>query len=450
MQFPINDLKLLLIVLIISSITSSIIVYTLTSTFNPELQFMFSNWVIDISAGLALIFSLILIIRERNRKSEGKKYVSLFIAISLWFSAEIVYTYNQSILRIDVPYPSYADSLWLIGYIFMAYHLFSSFYYWNKKKKFSESSVFIITIFSALLILFLIQSSAITYSTDVYLILVAILYHIADGIILIPALVLLWNLRHKKILYLHKALISLFVILNIFANVGYIFTFNSGINIIREHAWIWDLLYNISYILLAGGLFWYDRLIEILYKKIDQSVILNKKLFFLIKQQNKFEIIGDNSHVYIEKENINDTINKLITNAKNEISLLIYIQNKYSHSLIRNLNLSLTTFKISNPNPKIQILFDNLVNLKLLLFTKPTNLDIQYQKIAKILRADMIIFIIDQQHLIFIDIKNDMDPNTLLAIYSTNSNIILQFRNLFSYLINLSELREQSAESDEW
>ena len=62
----------------------------------------------------------------------------------------------------------------------------------------------------------------------------------------------------------------------------------------------------------------------------------------------------------------------------------------------------------------------------------------------------MIIFIIDQQHLIFIDIKNDMDPNTLLAIYSTNSNIILQFRNLFSYLINLSELREQSAESDEW
>ena len=156
---------------------------------------MFSNWVIDISAGLAFIFSLILIIRERKRKSEGKIYVSLFIAILLWFSAEIVYTYYQSISRIDVPYPSYADSLWLLGYIFMAYHLYSSFYYWNKKNKFSESSVFIITIFSALLILFLIQSSAITYSNDINLILIAILYHIADAIILIPALVLLWNLR---------------------------------------------------------------------------------------------------------------------------------------------------------------------------------------------------------------------------------------------------------------
>jgi hypothetical protein len=139
MQFSINDLKILLLVLIISSIISSIVVYLLTFTFKLELQFIFSNWVIDISAGLALIFSLILIIRERNRINEGKKYVSLFIALSLWFSAEIVYTYYQSILRIDIPYPSYADSLWLLGYIFMGYHLYSSFYYWNKKKRFSDS-----------------------------------------------------------------------------------------------------------------------------------------------------------------------------------------------------------------------------------------------------------------------------------------------------------------------
>lgn len=448
MHLSINDLKLLLMSLIISSIISSIIVYILTSTFNLELQFMFSNWVIDISAGLALIFSLILIIRERNRKIEGKKYISLFIAISLWFSAEIIYTYYQSILRVDVPYPSYADSLWLLGYIFMAYHLYSSFYYWNKKKKFSESSVFIITIFSVILILFLVQSSAMTYSTDIYLILVDILYHIADGIILIPALVLLWNLRHKKILYIHRALISIFVILNTFANVGYIFTFNSGINIIIEHGWIWDLIYNLSYILLAGALFWYDKLIKILNKKIDQSVILNKKQFQLMEKQNKFESIGNNSYLCIDKENIKDTINKLITNAKTKISLLIFIRNKYSHNLITNLNLSLTNFKISN-NPKIRILFDNLDNLKLLLSTTPANLDIKYEKIAKILRADMIILITDNQHLLYIDLTNEINSDRILAIYSTDNNIILHFCNLFEYLIDLSELREQPSEYDE-
>lgn len=109
---------------------------------------------------------------------------------------------------------------------------------------------------------------------------------------------------HKKILYIHRPLISIFVILNAFANVGYIFTFNSGINIIIEHAWIWDLIYNLSYILLAGALFWYDRLIKILNKKIDQSVILNKKQFQLMEKQNKFELIKNNSYLYIDKENI--------------------------------------------------------------------------------------------------------------------------------------------------
>ena len=448
MQFSINDIKLLLVALIIFSLISSILVYLLTSTFNLELQFMFSNWVIDISAGLAFIFSLLLILRERKRKSEGKKYVSLFIAISLWFSAEIVYTYYQSILRIDVPYPSYADSLWLLGYIFMAYHLYSSFYYWNKKKKFSESSVFIITIFSALLILFLVQSTAITYSNDINLILVAILYHIADGIILIPALVLLWNLRDEKFLYIHIALISLFVILNTFANVAYIFTFNSGINIITYNAWIWDLLYNLSYILLAGALFWYDKLIQILNKKIDQIFIVNKKQFqFLWEKQDKAEIIG-NAYSYIDKENIKDTLNTLITNAKNEIALLIFIQKKYNHNLIANLNLLLTDSKNSN-NLKIRILFDTIFNLKLLLSRKPATLDIQYVKIDKILRSDMIIFIIDHQHLLFIDLKKDMSPNNLLAIYTANSNIILQFSSLFENLLNLSELRERSSKYDE-
>ncbi len=444
MQFSINDLKILLLVLIISSIISSIVVYLLTFTFKLELQFIFSNWVIDISAGVALIFSLILIIRERNRKNEGKKYVSLFIAISLWFSAEIAYTYYQTILRIDVPYPSYADSLWLLGYIFMGYHLYSSFYYWNKKKRFSESSVFIITIFSALLILFLVQSSAITYSNDIYLILVDILYHLADGIILIPALVLLWNLRHKKILYFHSALISLFVILNTFANVGYIFTFNSGINIIIEYAWIWDLLYNLSYILLAGALFWYDKIIQILNKKIDQSIILNRKHFqFLLEKQNKAEIIRNNSYSYIDKENIKDTINTLITNAKTEISLLTFIHKKHSHNLIMNLNSLLTHSNISN-TLKIRILFNNIFNLKLLLSRNLANLNIQYVKIGKIFRSDMIIFIIDNQHLLFIDLKQDIDPNNFLATYSANSNIILQFSSFFENLLNLSELREQS------
>ena len=445
MQISINDLKLLLLALIISSIISSVLVHLLTSTYNPEIRFMFSNWVIDISAGLSFIFALILIIRERKRKSKGKKYVSLFIAILFWFCAEILYTYYQSVMRNDIPYPSYADILWLLGYVFMAHHLYSSFYYWNKKNKFSESSVFIITIFSALLILFLVQSSVITYSNDIYSILVAILYHISDGIILIPALILFWNLRYKKFLFIHKALISLSVIMNTFADVGYIFTFNLGKNIIIEYAWTWDLLYNLSYILLAGALFWYDKLINILNRKIDQDIELNNKKFpFLWDKQNKDEI-RNNSFLYIDKENIKDTINILTTNAKTEISLLIFIKKEYNHNLLINLNSLLSASKINN-NLKIRILFDNIFNLQLFLSKNPPNLDIEYVKSAKILRTDIIFYIIDREHLLFIDLNQDIGPNSLFATYSTINETIIQFSSLFEDLLNLSELREQNTQ----
>jgi hypothetical protein len=240
-------------------------------------------------------------------------------------------------------------------------------------------------------------------------------------------------------------LISLSIILSIFANVGYFSTFNAGIDIFIEHAWIWDVLYCLAYILLAGALFWYNKLIQVLNKKIGQSIILNKKQFkFLWEKQNIDETIENNSYSYLDKENIKDSINTLVINAKAEISLLIYIQNKYNHDFIKkNLNSLLTNFPLID-NIKIQILFDNKFNFKLLLPKEHPDSDIQYVKIDKTLDSDMIVFIIDRQHMIFIHLKQDINVNSFLATYSTNSNIIHHFSFFFANLISLSELREQS------
>jgi len=164
------------------------------------------------------------------------------------------------------------------------------------------------------------------------------------------------------------------------------------------------------------------------------------------KKKQELKIIeNDNTYLYIDKEKIKDTMNTLIGNAKkNEILLLIFIQNKYNYNTIKNLNLLLTDSNTNN-NSKIRILFDSSYNLKLLLSTNSTNLlNIQYRKIVKPLRSDMIAFIIEHQHLIFIDLKQNMDFNQLLAIYSTtNNNNNSTFYNLFEDLWTLSELKEQ-------
>jgi hypothetical protein len=124
----------------------------------------------------------------------------------------------------------------------------------------------------------------------------------------------------------------------------------------------------------------------------------------LLENQDKIKIIkniDNNTFIYNDKKTIKDTINTLISNSKNEISLLIYLQSKYNHD--EDLNLLLTDSNISNNNLKIRILFDNSYNLKLL-FPKDDNIDllnIQYRKIVKPLNSDDIIgFIIDRQQLI--------------------------------------------------
>ena len=133
----------------------------------------------------------------------------------------------------------------------------------------------------------------------------------------------------------------------------------------------------------------------------------------------------------------------MTTNAKTEISLLIFIKKEYNHNLLINLNSLLTDSKISN-NLKIRILFDNIFNLKLFLSRNPPNLDIEYVKSAKILRTDIIFYIIDHQHLLFIDLNQDIGSNSLFATYSTINETIIQFSNFFEDLLNLSELREQN------
>ena len=446
-QFAYNDLKLLLIILIIFTIISSVLIYLLTSKFSFELQFVYSNWIIDVSAGLSLLSAFILLIRERIRKSIGKKYISLFIGILFWFSAEIIYTYYQTILKIEIPYPSYADILWFLGYIFIGYHLYSAFYFWNQNKKLGENLFFITTIFTALLVNLLVQTSVLSYSNNIYLISVDILYHILDGAILIPSFILLWNLRFDHPLFIHRSLISLFIILNTFANIGYIFSFNLGQNIAIEFAWVWDIVYNFSNILLAVALFWYDKLSSIINKKIEQNMIINKEQFqCLIEKQYKHEILENNPNTSNDKEKIKNSMHKLVENSKFEILLLILTQNHHYSNVIKASKLELNNLNIDK-NVKIRILY-NSAHIINLLVSKDSNLsNIIYRKISNsLVGCDIIAILIDHQNLIIIDLKNYIELDEFFAIYSTNNNDnIAQFYNLFESLWILSELKEQAA-----
>jgi hypothetical protein len=85
----------------------------------------------------------------------------------------------------------------------------------------------------------------------------SITYPILDGILFVPAILVLWSLRKGDLVYTHWILISLFIILNGIGDIG--FGYGSVLGTIGKEEWIWDIFYYAGYLTLASALFWQSR-----------------------------------------------------------------------------------------------------------------------------------------------------------------------------------------------
>jgi hypothetical protein len=74
-----------------------------------------------------LVASLVTVLRQGLKSSEGRYYLSLVIAMGLWSCGYSIWAYSQIILQIELPYPSIADFIWLLGFAFLSYHFYYSF-----------------------------------------------------------------------------------------------------------------------------------------------------------------------------------------------------------------------------------------------------------------------------------------------------------------------------------
>ena len=76
---------------------------------------------------VCVIASLITTLKVGLATSQGRHYLSLFIAMSLFLCAESIWAYFQLVLQIEVPYPSIADVFYLALLPFLGYHFYYSF-----------------------------------------------------------------------------------------------------------------------------------------------------------------------------------------------------------------------------------------------------------------------------------------------------------------------------------
>ena len=75
----------------------------------------------------------------------------------------------------------------------------------------------------------------------------SIAYPILDGILFVPAILVLWSLRRGDLAYAHWILMSLFIIFNGIGDIG--FGYGAVLGTVINQEWIWDFSFTLAILL---------------------------------------------------------------------------------------------------------------------------------------------------------------------------------------------------------
>jgi hypothetical protein len=184
----------------------------------------------------------------------------LTLGVGLWFVAETIYTYYQLGLMITTPFPSLADPAFLAGYVFFGYYFYSILKL--LRKTIQRDVIILVSTAAAVSITYILNLSfgiglLLADEEDMLGTTLSITYPILDSILFVPAILVLWSIRKGDLAYTHWILISLFIILNGIADIG--FGYGAVLGTVGKEEWIWDIFYNAGYLTLASALSWQSR-----------------------------------------------------------------------------------------------------------------------------------------------------------------------------------------------
>ncbi|MFL6490251.1 MAG: ABC transporter substrate-binding protein, partial [Nitrososphaera sp.] len=262
--------SLLLLGLIVSATAAnSIILFAGTETRN-----VYSELIIIASVGIAATLGILLAYRQiLHNHSHSKSYISLSIGLVLWLCADIIWASYDLVFDIAAPIPSLSDILWLAGYPFLAYNLIATYKQFRHKfnKRLLLASLIGNIIFVAYLIYLTIGLSDFSSQGSVTLFAVLIGYPIMNALMTIPALPILiglWKERPWSIPWTFKSL-SLFCI--VITDSWFAFIILSGL---YEQVWLSSMFFGAEYLILAGGLLWFNKFLAT-YKNHDTASVNN-------------------------------------------------------------------------------------------------------------------------------------------------------------------------------
>jgi ABC-type branched-subunit amino acid transport system substrate-binding protein len=258
--------SLLLLGLIVSATAANSIIFFA----GTETRTVYSELIIIASASFAAFLGVLLAYRQIiHNRSHSKIYISLAIGLVLWLCADIVWASYELVFHVAAPIPSLSDILWLAGYPFFAYNLIATYrlFYNRVDKRVLLASIIGNVIFIAYLIWLTIGISDFSSQGGVSMFAVLIAYPLMNALLTIPALPILlglWKERPWSIPWTFKSL-SLFCI--VITDSWFAFIILSGL---YEQVWLSSMFFGAEYLILAGGLLWFNKFLAI-YKNPDTA-----------------------------------------------------------------------------------------------------------------------------------------------------------------------------------
>jgi len=239
-----------------------------------------SDWLVNICAASVVLVSVAILYRQKFKGLYGKTYGAFAIGLLLWFSAEMINTYEQYSVTNSLPagrgsivpvsttlQPSVADAIWLAGYGFFAYFLFKMMVHFSKSIKLRTLAA--LTVITAVATLVLAQSITYYYTTmqrlapegsatllETFSLFFKIEYPILDVLLIVPSLVIMLGLRGGKLTSTPWILLSSAVLILAVGDIGNVYF--SILHVVENH-WIWKMFATAGYLCIATSLFWYYR-----------------------------------------------------------------------------------------------------------------------------------------------------------------------------------------------
>jgi diguanylate cyclase len=216
-----------------------------------------SDVIEPIAAAVAAGLSLLVIYRQKTDGLMGKAFTLLGAGLVLFLTAEIIWSYYEIGLKIENPFPSIADALWLIAYGPLFYFIIKMYRFLGASH--SKTHQLLVSVGSAAFFVYLIgcisQTSDFTTQDGITSFLVAIFYPILDALLLIPAALIMLNPVKGELTTVPWIFLAVLIM-----SIGdSMFAYGSNFSGFQTMGWIWDIFFVTSYFIASAGLYWHNR-----------------------------------------------------------------------------------------------------------------------------------------------------------------------------------------------